>query len=100
MPTIKRVLVTGDVALDVNIYHGKRPRPWTQKGPGTETVMTPGGVFLRQDIIEALSRSGRSEEQEVGAAQQRQQRCLYSRLPLQQVGVEVLAHREYAVQDR
>ncbi|MFH1529502.1 MAG: RyR domain-containing protein [Pseudomonadota bacterium] len=59
---MKKALVTGDVALDVNIYHGKRARPWTQEGPGTETVKTPGGAFLLHDIIASISLSGRSAD--------------------------------------
>jgi hypothetical protein len=58
----KRVLVTGDVAMDANIYHGRRSKPWTPKGPGTHTEKSPGGAFLLHKIIKTALGSEGDEE--------------------------------------
>ncbi len=52
----KRVLVTGDVALDINMYNGRRDKPWSPKGPGTQMAGVPGGAFLLHRVLEAAAR--------------------------------------------
>ena len=58
----KRVLVTGDLALDMNIYHGKRSRPWTPEGPGTWTDEAQGGAYLLHKVVDAVTTSGLKDE--------------------------------------
>ena len=58
----KRVVVTGDVALDVNIYLGKRTRSWSPVGAGTRTAKAPGGAFLLHRLVAAAAASAQGPD--------------------------------------
>lgn len=52
----KQIIVTGDIAQDVNIYKGKRTSP-EETGYGSLIKKTPGGSMLLFDLIYNLNES-------------------------------------------
>ena len=51
---MKRILVTGDVLHDCNIYMGKRLAPGSKGALGTKVIYSRGGAGLLYDIIKEL----------------------------------------------
>ena len=50
-----KILVTGDVILDHNIYQGLRPIPSSVEPAGTTYARSPGGAFILFRILRELS---------------------------------------------
>lgn len=63
----KTVLVTGDVTIDHNIYHGKRATPDSKECQGTMVIESPGGAYLLYKIISGVSKAAdlKTEEETI-----------------------------------
>jgi hypothetical protein len=60
--SIKRILVTGDVLYDCNIYMGKRLSPGSGNALGTKVIYSRGGAGLLYDIINKLVKRKNAED--------------------------------------
>ncbi len=63
-PTVRKILVTGDVIVDHHLYKGNRLQPGRQGGRGTQLQTSPGGAALLYALLDQVRQHGLSDSAE------------------------------------